>query len=132
MPHVYGAVDTLQNKELVGGGDCVELVKAFAPGLIGMPTSMWRPGAKVKDVANLKRGTAIATFVDGKYPNNRSGQHAAFFLKHAGAGIWAMDQWRGDAKRPRVSKRVIAAGGPGRLYSSLSNNSQAFYVIELK
>lgn len=131
MPHVYGAVDGLQGRSLVGEGDCVELVKAFAQGLSGKPTSMWRQGAKVTEAADLKRGTAIATFVDGKYPNNHTGQHAAFFLKSAGAGIWVMDQWKNDEKKPKVSRRFIGPGGPGAEYSRRSNNANAFYVIEL-
>jgi hypothetical protein len=32
MPHVYAKVRELAGHELVGSGDCVELVKAFAPG----------------------------------------------------------------------------------------------------
>lgn len=130
MPHVYGSVDTLQDKPLVGKGDCVELVKELAPGLKGMPTSTWKQGAKVIDTADLKRGTAIATFVDGKYPHHQTGQHAAFFLARAGAGFYVMDQWKGDAKKPRVSKRYIAPGASTGVYSSLSNKAEAFYVIE--
>lgn len=132
MPHVYGAVDSLQGHDLVGGGDCVDLVKAYAPGLRTALTSQWRAGEKVTRATNLKRGTAIATFVDGKYPSRPSGQHAAFFLKQAGAAIWVMDQWKNDAKKPVVSKRVIYPGGPVSAERSLSNNADAFYVIETK
>lgn len=131
MPHVYGAVDALQNMPLVGAGDCVELVKEYAPGLNGVPTSMWKPGQKVTEAVNLKRGTAIATFVDGKYPRHETGQHAAFFLKRAGAAIWVMDQWKNDEKKPRVSRRLIHPGGPVSANTRLSNNANAFYVIEL-
>lgn len=130
MPHVYAAVDRLSGHELVGNGDCVDLVKTYAPGLKGWKASQWSQGAKVVDTPDLKRGTAIATFVDGKYPNNKTGQHAAFFLKHAGAGIWVMDQWKGDKDKPRVSKRLIYPGGPVSANTALSNNAGAFYVIE--
>jgi hypothetical protein len=132
MPHVYAAVDALQGQALVGAGDCVELVKQFAPGLKGKFASTWRAGAKVIDTKELKRGTAIATFVDGKYPDNKTGQHAAFFLAHAGAAIWVMDQWKGDKAKPTVSKRLVYPGGPASLNAALSNNANAFYVIELK
>lgn len=70
--------------------------------------------------------------MNGTYPNGKSGQHAAFFLKHAGAAIWVMDQWKSDEKKPRVSKRLIHPGGPVSAETSLSNNADAFYVIELK
>ena len=132
MPFTYTAVDTLQNTPLVGGGDCVDLIKELAPGLRGRPTSSWKPGALVIDSPGLRRGTAIATFVDGRYPNNRTGQHAAFFLARAGAGFWVMDQWRADGRKPRVSKRYIAPGAMTGVHSNLSNRADAFYVIELR
>lgn len=132
MPHVYTAVDSLAGHELVGNGDCVDLVKEYAPGLRGLRASQWRPGENVTEASNLKRGTAIATFVNGRYPNNETGQHAAFFLKHAGAAIWVMDQWKNDKNKPRVSKRLIYPGGPVSANSRLSNNASAFYVIEKK
>lgn len=132
MPHVFAAVDSLAGHELVGLGDCVDLIKEYAPGLRGATTSHWRQGARVIDSPNLSRGTAIATFVNGTYPDNATGQHAAFFLKHAGAGIWVMDQWKNDKKKVSVSKRLIYPGGPVRANTSLSNNASAFFVIEMK
>lgn len=127
---MYNGVDSLQDTPLVGKGDCVELVKQYAPILKGKFASTWQQGAKVMDTPDLKRGTAIATFVDGRSPDKPTGQHAAFFLKHAGAGMWVMDQWKNDPLKPRVWRRLVPAGGPGALYSSLSNNAQAFFVIE--
>jgi hypothetical protein len=71
----------------------VELVKAFAPGLKGTPTTAWRPGERVVDVAHkLAPGTAIATFENGRYLHRLSGQHAAFFVSSAGAGMWVIRQ----------------------------------------
>jgi len=133
MPHVYAAVRSLRDHELVDGGDCVALVKAFAPGLKGYSTLRWRPGDHVVDVATkLAPGTAIATFEKGRYPQRRSGQHAAFFLGSAGSGIWVMDQWKGDRNKPTVSKRHIPKRGqnPDGSYRDPSNNAEAFYVIE--
>lgn len=132
MPFVYPAVDSLEKSALVGGGDCVDLVKAYAPGLRATHTPEWRAGPRVIDMPHLKRGTAIAAFINGRYPDKPSGQHADFFLKHAGAAIWVMDQWKNDEKKPRVSKRIIYPGGPVSAETSLSNNADAFYVIELK
>jgi hypothetical protein len=127
MPYIYEEVDSLLNKKVVGDGDCVTLIKEYARGLNGLPTSRWKAGARVVDVRGLKRGTAIATFVDGKYPNNKNGNHAAFFLAHGGAGFYVMDQWR---KKSFIDKRYISRkserhGTP----TDPSNNALAFYVI---
>lgn len=133
MPHVYRLVDTLRGHALIGEGDCVDLIKRYAPGLMHVPTTAWRAGARVVDV-NLPRGTAIATFVDGRYPRLKTGNHAAFYLGTAGAGFYAMDQWAHDPdNKPTVSSRIIHPGltrHGARL--DLSNSAQAFYVIELK
>jgi hypothetical protein len=133
MPFVHKSVDTLQDAEQVDGGDCVALVKANTPGLMGVPTSAWREGAKVIDSPGLVRGTAIATFVEGRYPQaGKTGKHAAYFLKHAGAGIWVMDQWKNDSTKPRVSKRHVPRLGKNKdgTYKNPSNNAEAFSVIE--
>ncbi len=105
MPFVYAAVDELLDKPLLGDKDCIQIVKMLVPGLIGLSTQSWRQGTAVKDVENLRRGTAIATFgPDGRYPRANTGQHAALFLKHAGAGFYVMDQWR---RLGKISKRHI-------------------------
>lgn len=133
MPHVYTEVRKLAGHALVDGGDCVALVKAFAPGLKGMPTSAWRPGDRVVDVAHkLRAGTAIATFEDDRYPHRTTGQHAALFVASAGAGIWVMDQWKNDPTKPVVSLRHIPRRGKGKdgRWKDPSNNAEAFSVIK--
>jgi hypothetical protein len=134
MPSVYKEVRSLEHHALVGSGDCVELIKAFAPGLIGKPTSAWRPGATVIEVAStLQPGTAIATFEQGHFPHRSTGQHAAFFVASAGAGIYVIDQWKGDPKnKPYVSMRHIERKGKKKDGSFVdpSNNAEAFSVIE--
>jgi hypothetical protein len=132
MPFVYRDVDTLQSKPLVGNGECVTLVKEKAPQLKGCPSSMWKQGASVMESPDLARGTAIATFVDGKYPNKPSGNHAAFFLKHAGAGIWVMDQWKTNPKRGVAKRRIPSRGkNADGSFRDPSNNADAFSVIEI-
>lgn len=130
MPFFHPNVRSLEGHQLVGNGDCAQLIKLLTPGLTGRPASMWKQGARVLDTTALLPGTAIATFVNGKYPDNESGQHAAFFLSYAGKAIWVMDQWKNDKKKLGVSSRLIHPGPPrgGRL----SNNAEAFYVIELR
>jgi hypothetical protein len=87
MPFFIPNVRSLEEHAPVGKGDCVELIKGTVPGLEGLPTAMWRPGARVLDTTALRPGTAIATFVDGRYPRHPSGQHAALFLAYAGSAI---------------------------------------------
>lgn len=133
MPYVYAGVRELAGHALVGTGDCVELVKAYAPGLKGVPTIAWRAGESVVKVAHtLASGTAIATFEDGRYPHGISGQHAAFFVASAGAGIWVIDQWKNDPHKPVISLRHIARRGKSRngKWKDPSNNAEAFSVIE--
>lgn len=134
MPHVYREVQSLERHALIDGGDCVALIKALAPGLKGLATSSWRPGVKVVDSRGLQPGTAIATFVDGRYPNKRTGNHAAFFLSYSGNAIWVMDQWKNDDKRPWVASRLIRPALKHRdgTLRDPSNAAEAYYVIEMK
>jgi hypothetical protein len=131
MPFVFRDADSLQDQQKVGEGDCVDLIKKYIPALARVHTSRWRAGEHVVDVKNLPRGTAIATFVDGRYPGKPTGNHAAFYLATAGAGFYAMDQW---VKKPLIARRRIEPGRrtrDGQLLGSLSDSAQAFYVIEL-
>ena len=133
MPFVYPDPSSLEKQALVGGGNCVDLIKGLVPGLKGLPTSVWRRGVRVIDATSLAPGTAIATFDErGRYPNFDHGNHAAIFVANAGASIWVMDQWKNDPTHPWVAKRLIY---PGRLrkdgsYVDPSNSAGAFYVIE--
>lgn len=72
---------------------------------------------------------------NGRYPNNRTGNHAALFVAHAGAGIWVMDQWKNDPiHKPAISMRHIPKRGGMRQdgsYPDASNNAEAYFVIEL-
>lgn len=76
-----------------GRTECVELIK----GLLGAPsTTLWREGRKLKSNADqIEPGTAIATFVNGRYPNaqRRGSKHAAIFLRAGEGGIWVLDQF---------------------------------------
>ena len=103
MPYVYAKVDKIELTEKVGSHQCVALVQHYAnaPGTLG-----WKKGADVLGNHGLTKGTAIATFVDGKYKSHAHGNHAALYLGQGPNGIWVMDQWNNDRK-PKVSKRFI-------------------------
>jgi hypothetical protein len=129
MPFRYDDAANLVREPLVGSHSCVDLVKHYA----GAPaTSSWREGKRVLDATHIPVGTAIATFVHGKYPNKPHGNHAALFLRREGNTIYVIDQWAGDAQKPVISARPIRAQGKYKNgdYVDPSNNAEAFSIIE--
>ncbi len=128
MLYVYGKVDDLQNTDKVGSKQCVALVQTYAKAPI---TGKWTAGKAVLGQIGLKKGTAIATFVGGKYPSNATGNHAALYVSQDATGIWIMDQWANDKQKPKVSKRFLSRKGTGKDgFVDPSNNADAFSVIE--
>lgn len=66
-------------------------------------------GSKFTEQAEVVgKGTAIATFVNGRYPNYSHGNHAAIFIRALPNGIEVFDQWRGA----KPAKRTIRFGMP--------------------
>ncbi|MET3132214.1 hypothetical protein AAKU55_002484 [Oxalobacteraceae bacterium GrIS 1.11] len=133
MPIIYTEAAGLEHHVKVGPThSCVDLVKEFTA-LRHHSTGAWREGAKVLDNRNMIAGTAIATFVRGRYPNQAHNNHAAFFLRHGPNGFWVIDQWAEDRYKPRVSARYISSFGRNRdgTYPRASDNADAFSIIEL-
>jgi hypothetical protein len=84
----------------------------------------------VLDNANIQKGTAIATFVNGKYPNAH--RHAVFYLGQDANYVYVMDQWA-KPNKPNISSRPLAKLGGIRsdgTYPYASDNAEAFYIIE--
>ncbi len=111
-------------KNASGNTECVEFPKQA----LQLPaTALWIEGIKIgRGTAGLMRGTAIATFVDGKYPQiGASGKHAAIYLEQNDTGIVVLDQWRAQGM---VKKRTIRFDSKS---ASLSNQGDAFSVIEV-
>lgn len=106
---------------MVGNGQCVSLVKAWSG---APPSSLWRQGEKVLGNRHISRGTVIATFVNGVYPNWGHGNHAAIYLGETADGIRVIDQWSGRTQH-HPQERTIHLGG-----SSLSNDANAYSVVE--
>jgi hypothetical protein len=126
MSDVYSDVRSLEGKSKEGNGECVTLVKNHTS--VGW-TGNWRQGDDVVGRNSLQQGTAIATFVNGRYPSNSHGNHAAFYMGQVSDGIYIMDQWRSKSK---IGKRFIRRKGKdaqGRFVDP-SNNADAFFVIE--
>lgn len=147
MPRIYTNAVQLEGKPKVGGGECARLVQHYVPG-IGL-TSTWRPGENVIDVLasgrSIPRGTAIATFVNGRYPN-QGRRHAALFLwanmsctansttgKCSILSIRMMDQWNADTgsryQKNRIAARDVRIYGKAAKFP-ISDNASMFYIIE--
>ncbi|CAN7646238.1 BPSL0067 family protein [Acidovorax sp. Leaf78] len=126
MSYIYENPESLVGKPLAGTHQCVALVKEYAR---APATALWREGAAVKGNLLLKKGTVIATFVDGKYPNKSTGNHAALYVSQDASGITVVDQWVGV---DGIQKRVLAFKGKdkkGNLISP-SSNGDAFSVVD--
>ena len=117
MPFIDAAIGARTLGSAVGTGECVALVEAWAH----TPRAVnWHQGESVlENASRIPRGTAIATFVDGHYPNED--KHAAIFLHATPDGIRVIDQWHGQASH----ERTIHFNSHGR-----QNDPKAYYVIE--
>ena len=129
MAYVFARVDELEGTPLVGDHHCVALVQHYAK---APQTSTWIQGEPITGAPFIEKGTVIATFVDGKYPNKKSGNHAALYMSHDGVGIKVMDQWKGDPSKACVSSRTIRFKNSknGQLIEPLSNNAFAYYIVK--
>jgi hypothetical protein len=129
MAHGCAAVSSLEGTAKVGSKQCVALVQHYAR----LPvTAQWTAGAAVMGQTSLAKGTAVATFVDGKYQSQRTGNHAGFYLRQDVGGFWIIDQWANDLSKPRVSARYLRRKGKqaNAQYVDPSNNADAYSVIE--
>jgi len=129
MPYVYSKVDKLAKTSKVGNKQCVALIQHYTR---AGRTATWREGTRVRGQLTLEKGTAIATFVDGRYPNKASGNHAAFYLKQDATGIWVMDQWANNEKKPTVSARHLPFCSTTSCIkgTTASDDGDAYSVIE--
>lgn len=77
----------------------------------------------------LVRGTAIATFIDKRYPSHISGNHVAIYLSQTRNSIDVIDQWAKKDRNGKIikyinpHKRTLYKGG------GISDNADAFSVI---
>jgi hypothetical protein len=148
MPFRYWAFFTLPGQLKVDTGECARLVQVMVPQL--GHTSTWRPGERVFDILTrggiIEPGTAVATFVNGRYPT-AGHRHAAFYegpaLNTNGTlnGIILIDQWNPHATpwnphpapRDDIRRRTVQSKGnmrPDGSFPQISDNAEAFYVIE--
>lgn len=127
-PFVKSNIAALEGTAKVSTESCASLVQWYTS--CGRAAT-WTEGTVVKgNGATIAAGTAIATFVNGSYPNQSSGNHAAFYMSQDSTGITVMDQWSGPTK-PTVSSRKLAFKGKNSngTFKDPSNNGDAFSVI---
>jgi hypothetical protein len=126
MAYVYSDVESLPGKPPVGDQQCAILVELYAK---APAAAYWRLGANVKGILTLAKGTAIATFVNGRYPNKPKGNHAALYVSQDKHGLWVVDQYFGSGG---IHKRLLRFKGKAQDGSFVdpSNNGDAFSVIE--
>ncbi len=126
MPYIYAEAEKLVETENVGTKQCVALIKHYtnAP-----QTALWKEGDAVRGNASIKKGTAIATFVNGKYPNAGTGNHAAFYISQDAVGVWVVDQWSTSETIRKRPLRFLGKNESGAFIRP-SNNGDAFSVIE--
>lgn len=131
MAFVYPLVDSLKRSHLIGNGNCVLLVKHYIPQFRNITTASWRQGEHVMSSTKpIARGTAIATFKHGRYPNRERGNHAAFFMAKVNGTLWVMEQYKG-LKEVQSRYLIMKPQNTDGTWSDASNNASAFYVIEL-
>jgi len=128
MAYVYSKVDDLEGEKKVGTHECVALVQHYTN---AGPANGWQQGESVFGNQLIKKGTAIATFKNGRYPNGKHGNHAAFFVRQGMNGFFVMDQWKG-ANKLHISERFLESRGKSKdgTFKNPSNNADAFFVIE--
>jgi hypothetical protein len=110
-----------------GNTHCVQFIKQT---LKAPATRVWKEGKKiVKGDETIPFGTAIATFVDGEYPQTGStNKHAAIYLSQTALGLVVLDQWKPkDGKVKAVAKRTIKFVPT---MNGLGNDGNAFSVID--
>jgi hypothetical protein len=129
MSYIYAAVDDLQGLPKVGTKHCVPLVQHYAKAPVA---GLWKEGEPVLGNTTIKKGTVIATFVNGKYANLPTGNHAGLYISQDTNGIWLMDQWKDDIKKPTISKRYVKklVKNTDGSYPDASNNALAYRVVE--
>ena len=133
----FATAGSLERKPKVRDGECVALVQVYAD---APRTITWRAGERVVESTALLPGTAIATFVKGRYPGAAQRRHAAFFLRYGprdskgiATSFWVIEQYNHPPIQ-RIQARLLplkpGAQAPDGTWPDASNNANAFYVIE--
>jgi hypothetical protein len=143
-PFVYANAELLDGKPYVADiaenneGECVSLVKHYIVPLQNVSTKAWKEGVNViealKKGTMIAKGTAIATFVNGKFKSKHG--HAAFYIGHVfdrdgDIRIDVIEQYLGRFPSGKIKRRLLPNRGKDKSgnYIDRSNNGRAFSVI---
>lgn len=110
MPYVYRDARKLEGEKKIGDFECVTLIRHFtrAPW-----TGAWRQGEPVVGNRPIQEGTAIANFVNGKWPGLDHGNHSAFYLGQLSNGIYIiMGKMQKRGKNEWTETYQLDAGCP--------------------
>jgi hypothetical protein len=77
----------------------------------------------------IVEGTAVANFVNGRWPRLSHGNHSAFYLGQVSDGIYIIDQW---PDKKQISKRFVRRKGKDSRgnFINPTDNADAFFIIE--
>lgn len=126
MPYTCSNAKALADTAAVGGGHCAALIRRHTP---APAASLWRPGRPVKGDPTIPVGTAIATFVEGRFCTLPRGGHAALYAGQDAAGLWVIDQ-RPGARLVRRRRLPFKGGDARGDLLDPGNNGDAFSVVE--
>jgi hypothetical protein len=120
--HILSNPRSYIGHDVYGSSQCVDLIMHT----LGAPrTPEWKQGRPVTRGADIPVGTAIATFVDGHYPSNKTGQHAAIYLSQNETGIDVVEQFVGIDKNKVAFRNIRWSTIDGKL----SNRGGAYSTI---
>jgi hypothetical protein len=112
--------------QLVGTGQCPAIVQTHGQ----VPKAeFWFEGPRVRGRDVIPYGTAVATFVNGRYQNNKHGNHVAIYIKqHPVDGVLVFDQWTHEdpEKRKPAGPRWMPFGDG---VTDPSNDGAALSII---
>jgi hypothetical protein len=130
-PFIYAKVDDLEGTAKVSNKACAALVQWFTKAPADAKQT-WRAGIRVAGNGDtIRKGTAVATFVGGRYPRTLHNKHAALYISQDVHGVLVMDQWEDDGQKPTISSRRMMFLGTNAdgSYIDPSNNGDALSVI---
>jgi hypothetical protein len=139
---IFGTPEHPNNPKHEGSYSCAVLPETLFGGTQLGETKWWvDSGVKAFGNDELVRGTIIATFVDGKYPNANTGSaeykrvngnHVAIYWGQVPGGIKVIDQFgSGRDGKPHYGFREIHAqeGAVQNDPHGRPNNAQAFTIV---
>jgi hypothetical protein len=121
MPYIAANPEAYLGK-VIGNGTSVAFVQfcANAP-----TTGVWQQGisAAKSSLEQIQKGTVIATMVDGHYPGNSFGAHAAIYFGHDSLAVQVIDQ--------RIGEKVAIRNIPLHSFGAdPSYDAESYFVVE--